>query len=392
MNLVDLIILATVVASAAHGFFRGAAIQLCSFAGFWGGLILGAVIAKAVNGHVHNPTSKTVVAVVIVFGLAILLGGIGERLGAKIRTSLRVMLLGPVDSGIGAAIGIVATLLAVWLIAAMLLALGNLPSLSKPISQSAIVKTLTRTLPPAPSVFARVGAFLTPTGLPEVFDRAVNAVPIPLPPPSDPEVAAAVNNAQNSTVKVQGLGCGGVKSGSGFVVASNVVVTNAHVVSGISLPEVIDRKGRRFPDVTVVLFDPEVDLAVLRVSGLGGTPLTIDQNDAPRGTSGAVLGYPGGGPFTYVPAVVLGSLPLTSPDIYGHTATGRSVYELQAAVVPGNSGGPFVSSSGLVEGVVFSASVTFHNVGFALTGKQVTPDIVRGEHNTEAVSTGACSG
>ena len=120
MNGVDLVILVTVAASAAHGFFRGAAVQLLSFGGFWGGLILGAVLAPTVTRHVNGDISKTTTAVVVVFGLAILLGGLGERLGARVRQGLRVMLLGPVDSGLGAAIGVVATLLAIWLIAAML--------------------------------------------------------------------------------------------------------------------------------------------------------------------------------------------------------------------------------------------------------------------------------
>jgi S1-C subfamily serine protease len=392
MNLVDLIIILGVVASAAHGFFRGAAVQVCSFAGFWGGLLLGAVISPAVTDHVTSPLPKTVAAVVIVFGLAIVLGGIGERVGSKIRTSLRVMLLGPIDAGLGAAIGIIATLLAIWLIAAMILALGDVPQLTRPIGRSAIVRALTKTLPPAPAVFARVGAVLEPTGLPQVFAGLEPVVPLTLPTPASPAVAAAQAAGEYSTVKIEGTGCGGIKSGSGWVAAPGYVVTNAHVVSGIAFPEVDEITGRRHANVSVVLYDPEVDLAVLHVPGLALKALTVDQATAPRGTTGAVLGYPGGGPFTTEPAVLLSELPAIGRDIYGRSMTTRAVYQIQADVRPGNSGGPFMSSTGEVLGVVFSASTTYANVGYALTAAEVAPDIARGLHLTASVDTQSCSG
>lgn len=391
MNLVDLIIVAACIASALHGFFRGAAVQLFSFAGFWGGLIIGALLAPLVTAHLHSPVTKTMGAVVVVFGLAIVLGGIGERVGSAVRRSLQVVLLGPVDSGVGAVVGVLATLLAVWLISAMLLAIGNV-AFSRPISQSLIVRAITKSLPPAPSALAKVGHFLTPNGLPPLFANLLPVVPIRLPAPPSGVVAAAVAAAGASTVKVSGYGCGGIKSGSGFIVAPGIVVTNAHVVSGITLPEVYTRTDQRYPDVTVVLYDPEVDIAVLRVRGLTGRPLPLLRTDQPRGTDGAGLGYPGGGPFTSVPAAILGQIQATGRDIYGQNITSRSVYEIQADVLPGDSGGPLVTAGGGVAGVVFSASVTQPNIGFALTGGEVAPDIALGESRTAAVSTQNCSG
>ena len=172
-----------------------------------------------------------------------------------------------------------------------------------------------------------------------------------------------------------------------------LVVTNAHVVAGIVAPFVIDRQGSRHPGTRVVLFDPEVDIAVLRVAGLPATakPLPLQRADAPRATSGAVLGYPGGGNFTSVPAALLAEIEATGRDIYNQNVTTRSVYEIQADVRPGNSGGPFVTSAGQVVGVVFSASVYLPNVGFALTGKVVGPEIDRAQNQTSGVSTGACT-
>ena len=392
MNGVDIIILVAVAASAAHGFFRGAAVQLLSFAGFWGGLALGAVLAPQVSRHVHSNIGKTTTAIVVVFGLAILLGGLGERIGARIRTGLRVTVLGPLDSGIGAAIGVAATLLAIWVITAMI-SIVSIPSISRPLSQSAIVKALVNTLPPAPAVFAGVGHLLAPSGLPQVFAGLEPGPPAPLPTPSTPAVEAAVAAAGESTVKIEGLGCGGVKTGSGWVAAPGLVVTNAHVVAGIAAPYLVDRENRRHLGTRVVLFDPEVDIAVLRVTGLpaAARPLPLVRSDEPRGTVGAVLGYPGGGPFTAGPAALLTQIEATGRDIYNQNVTTRSVYEIQADVRPGNSGGPFVTTAGQVVGVVFSASVYLQNVGFALTGHEVGPEIDRAQNSIAEVSTGACS-
>src|SRR2546422_2419111 len=392
MNGVDLIILVAVAASAAHGFFRGAAVQLLSFGGFWGGLALGAILAPLVSRHVNSDIAKTTTAVVVVFGLAILLGGVGERVGAKIRTGLRVTMLGPLDSGVGAAIGVAATLLAIWVITAMI-SIVSIPSISRPLSQSAIVKALVNTLPPAPAVFAGVGHLLAPSGLPQVFAGLEPGPPAPLPTPSTPAVEAAVAAAGESTVKIEGLGCGGIKTGSGWVAAPGLVVTNAHVVAGIAAPYVTDRENHRHLGTRVVVFDPEVDIAVLRVTNLPASarPLTLQRSDAPRGTGGAVLGYPGGGAFTPIPAALLTQIEATGRDIYNQNVTTRSVYEIQADVRPGNSGGPFVTTARQVVGVVFSASVYLQNVGFALTGHEVGPEIDRAQNAVAGVSTGACS-
>jgi S1-C subfamily serine protease len=392
MNGVDVIILVAVAASAAHGFFRGAAVQLLSFAGFWGGLALGAVLAPQVSRHIHSNVAKTATAVVVVFGLAILLGGLGERIGARIRTGLRVTMLGPLDSGVGAAIGVAATLLAIWVITAMI-SIVSIPSISRPLSQSAIVKALVNTLPPAPAVFAGVGHLLAPSGLPQVFAGLEPGPPAPLPTPSTPVVDEAVVAARDSTLKVAGLGCGGIKTGSGWVAAPGLVVTNAHVVAGIAAPFVQDRFDHTYRNTRVVVFDPETDIAVLRVTNLPAVarPLPLQRSDASRGTSGAVLGYPGGGTFKAIPAALLAQIQATGRDIYNQNVTTRSVYEIQADVRPGNSGGPFVTAAGQVVGVVFSASVYLPNVGFALSGHEVGPEIDRAQNSVAEVGTGACS-
>ena len=150
-----------------------------------------------------------------------------------------------------------------------------------------------------------------------------------------------------------------------------------------------------------MLYDPELDIAVLRVPGLTDHPLSLLSGNSlvSRGTTAAVLGYPGGGPFDAVPAGVSAAFPATGLDIYGNATTTREIYELYAQVRPGNSGGPLVASGdagqgipdGTVLGVVFARSTTDSNVGYALALPAVEKDIAAAESSNSAVGTGACT-
>jgi S1-C subfamily serine protease len=170
------------------------------------------------------------------------------------------------------------------------------------------------------------------------------------------------------------------------------VVTNAHVVAGArTITEYDDVQSER---ATAVLFDPNYDLAVLRVPDLTVPPLKLDGGYVGRGTEAAVLGYPGGGPFDAQPAGVTMRFDPESPNIYGTANVQREIYELDALVRPGNSGGPLVEPHGLVIGVVFSRDSNNSNIGFALA----SPGVLQRVHEAEArpvgasVSTGACIG
>jgi S1-C subfamily serine protease len=139
-----------------------------------------------------------------------------------------------------------------------------------------------------------------------------------------------------------------------------------------------------------VLFDPEMDVAVLATRGLSDPPLTLLASLVPRGAQGAVLGYPEGGPLRVVPAAVLQEVQAIGRDIYGTHTTTRQVYELRAVVRPGNSGGPMVSPDGTVVGVVFARSSYDGNLGFALTSTEVQPE-VNAARGHAPVSTGPCA-
>jgi len=388
VNIVDLVLTAVVVAALVHGARVGAVAPVLGFGGFWAGLVAGSALAPILSRQFDAPLAQQVVGLAAPLVGATLLGLVGSRLALGAWVVLRRAHLGPVDAAAGSALAGGASLLSAWLVAFMLAA-GPWPAAAREIQHSTILRALDRSLPSPPSVLARIQRILDRSGFPQVFAGLEPGLGAPVPVPGDPVVRAAVERAGASTVRIVGLGCGGVVEGSGFVAGSGLVVTNAHVVAGISHPVVEDGGGRH--PAAVVLFDPELDLAVLRTAGLAGPALALDTATVPRGTASAVLGYPGGGPFRAGPAAVRRSLVAVGRDIYGRRVTARTVYELQALVRPGNSGGPLVVPDGRVIGVVFSRSVSQPNVGYALVGGDVAAQLRTAAARAAPVGTGSCA-
>ncbi len=386
MNWLDAVLLVVVALSAVQGLRLGAVMQVFSFGGFWLGLLVGALLTPLVAGAVHGPVSKTLVVIVVFFGCAGLLGALGRMLGARSSRVVRRLRLGPVDAGLGVAVAVIATLLATWLVAGVLVN-SRYTALDTGIEQSRIVRAMDSVLHAPPPVFSRVASFLAAEGFPVVFAGLPPTAAGPVSVPGD--VAAESAAAAPSTVKVMGEACGLIQEGSAFVVAPGLVATNAHVVAGVERPQVVDISGN-IHDAVPVLFDPELDVAVLRVPGLRRPVLNLDPTTVGRGTPGAALGFPGGGPLSVQPAGVRAGFAATGLDIYGRSNIVRQVYELDATIRPGNSGGPLVESDGEVIGVVFARSTTDDRVGYALASPAVLADVHRAENRSTAVGTGAC--
>ncbi len=387
MNLLDVLLLVVVAVAAIEGLRLGAVLLTLSFVGFWLGMYLGAILASETVHWVHSQPSRTAVALITMIGSAVVLGTAGRVLGARSFRALHRGKLGSVDSVLGVVVAVVASLLAVWLVASTLVN-SSYPSLNSVIANSTIIRSLDNVLPAPPSVFSRVQVFLSQEGFPPVFAQLAPASAGPVTLPDAATVNAAVAAAGASTVKVVGEGCGQIQEGSGFVVAPGLVVTNAHVVAGIPHPTVEDSSGTH--DTTVVYFDPSFDLAVLRTN-VTEPALSLDTQTVARQTQAAVLGYPGGGQFAYGPAGVMAEFEAQGRDIYGQGLTVRDVYEIEASVRPGNSGGPLVLPSGVVIGIVFSRSTTNDTIGYALTSPGVITRVHQAEVATGSVGTGGCT-
>ena len=182
--------------------------------------------------------------------------------------------------------------------------------------------------------------------------------------------------------------CGQNQTGTGFVVSPGRVVTNAHVVAGVSEPVVEIPGGGALPG-RVVYFDTQHDLAVLAVDGLRSRTAAAGP-DLPAGSAAAFAGYPHGGPFQSKPATVQDIATVLVPDIYGNNAVPEDVYRLAGDVQPGNSGGPLLTTDGQVAGVVFAKATTESSLGFAITMNDLARWRPRRRAWAAAVSSGQC--
>jgi S1-C subfamily serine protease len=387
VNVVDLVVLVVVALAAVQGLRLGAIVQVLSFGGFLVGLYLGAQLASVTVSRSHSQSARTALALVSLLGVAVLCGVAGRIVGNLAFRRVHRGALGTVDSALGVVVAVVASLLAAWLLANTLVNTDSL-SLNASIDQSRIIRSLDNVLPAPPSVFSRVQSFLSAQGFPPVFAQLAPESAGPVALPGGAQFDAVAARAEASTVKIIGDGCGEIQEGSGFVVAPGVVVTNAHVVAGIAHPMV--QVGTNALATTVIFFDPSYDLAVLRVGGLDEPVLTLDPDPSSRGVQAAVLGYPEGGPLQVAPAGIMAAFEAEGRDIYGQGLTVRNVYEIQAKVRPGNSGGPLVQLDGQVIGVVFSRSTINGDIGYALTSPGVLSRVRQAESSPKVVGTGAC--
>ena len=217
-------------------------------------------------------------------------------------------------------------------------------------------------------------------------ERIIGVQPAPGNVVRDPEV----QRAELSVFKIRGNNsCGDGIEGSGFLYSPHRLMTNAHVVAGVTDPKV--RVGTRNLDATVVYYNSDIDIAVLDVD-LSGPVVHFDTDPGGQPKDAAViLGYPNDGPFDAEPARIRAEQRLRSPDIYGRGTVTREVFSLRGLVRPGNSGGPLVSRSGQVLGVIFAASVSDKQTGYALTADQVAKAAAEGLQASGRVSSGNCA-
>ncbi len=391
VDLLDVILIIFILVFTASGLRRGLTGVALALAGLVIGLLLGAVIAPPIATAItKDPTTRPLVAIGIFLGVALVIEGIGAGIGYRLRERTeRTALLGNADAAVGAVLGLAAALATAWYLGLMF-SQSPWVTLDNQISNSAIERTLDQYMPRPPGFLAIIGNVFRQGDFPNPFSTILTIPPSPvaIPPLVD---TAGIREATAVTSRVIATGCGGgAEAGSSWPLAAGYFVTNAHVVAGSSSVEIDTPDGRRHV-ARVVLFDPNTDVAVLYSPGIHLRPLVIVNSNPARGTDGAVIGYPGGGAEQVVPAAVSGVEAAQGYNIYGDTLVTRELEVLSARVIPGNSGGPIVNDNGEIIGVVFAASTTQPNVGYALTIPTVSPDLQAGEHRTAAVSTEGCA-
>jgi S1-C subfamily serine protease len=393
-DLLDLVLLVLAAAFAVAGYRQGFIIGVLSFVGFTGGAVAGIYLAPGLAMALTSRQNlQAVLAIIGVFAAAVAGMLIASAFGVLLRSHVRGRPSTLLDSIGGAAVNVVAILVLAWLIGSLVAYAPPFPAISRQVNDSLVLRTVDRLIPQsAKPEFTALRKLLSTQPYVQVFG-ALGAETALNVPKLDPAVvhSAGLRRDRNSVVKIEGLasGCSRTIEGSGFVISRDHVVTNAHVVAGITRPEVYTRFASGEHPARVVLFDPESDIAVLYVPGLDLRSLHF-ADSAPFGASAVVAGYPLDASFTTRPARVGRAELASGPDIYGNRKVVRDIYPIRAVVKPGNSGGPLIAPDGRVYGMVFAAAVSVPETGYALTASQLSGDISRGANLTAATGTGAC--
>jgi S1-C subfamily serine protease len=381
----DWLIVAFAAVLAIFGFRQGFIVGALSFAGFLAGAFLGTRLAPLVlpQGSA-SPYAPLFGLVGAVLGGAILASGL-EGLGFRLRRTLILPGLGLLDGALGAALGAALALGVVWIAAAVAGQANGDGQLRADIQRSAILRELNSVLPPSGPILNAL-ARLDP--LPAITGPAPDVAP------PQPGVARlpGVRRASRSVVRVLGTACGLAIEGSGWVAEPGIVVTNAHVVAGETDTTVqVEGRGEQLGAVPVY-FNPNADIALLRVSGLALPTLSLASSTV-AGTGGAILGYPENGPFDVQPARLGRTQDVLADNAYGQGPITRLLTPLRGLVRPGNSGGPLVDDRGHVLTTVFASTVGGSVRGGYGVADATVAGILReaAAQSRGAVSTGPCA-
>ncbi len=384
MNALDLLILAGVVGAAVGGYRMGFVARSTSWAGMAVGLVAAALALPWVLEQVGETDEQLLLlALAVLFGGAFLGQAAGLVIGRQLSLGIETGRGQALDRGAGAVAGMVGVFVLLWL---LLPTMATVPGwAARQARTSSLAGFVHDTLPEAPDAFLALRQLVGEDRFPEVFD-ALQPAPDVGPPPAATGITAAVSDrVVQSTVKVEGEACGRIQDGSGFVAGPELVVTNAHVVAGEGDTSVERSDGTRV-DATVVAFDPERDLAVLRAPGIDRPALTIATAGA--GDRGGVYGHPGGGPLEISPFEIAQEVRAQGTDIYDRDRTERSVFFLATELAPGDSGSALVNPDGDVVGVAFAIAPDRPGVGYALTDAELRA-VLDGDLSSE-VDAGPC--
>ena len=391
MNLLDWLLLLLVAAYALSGYWQGFVTGAFATAGLLLGGLLGIWLAPIALGQADPSIWVSLGALFIVILAASLGQALFQYAGARLREKITWQPARAVDAVGGALLSAVAVLIVAWALGVAISG-SRIGQVTPMVRESAVLAKVNSALPQSAGNLLQafnnvVGTTFFPRYLePFAPERIVDVEPGPDRLLHDPDVL----RAEESVLKVRGSNdCGRGVEGTGFLYAADRLMTNAHVVAGVDDPEVeIDGES---VDADVVYYNADLDVAVLDVETGSLPTLPFDTSAGPE-DGVAILGYPQDGPYDVQVGRIRSEQRLRSPDIYGEGTVIREVFSLRGLVRPGNSGGPIVTSAGDVAGVVFAASVTDGDTGYALTADQVADSAAEGRISTDEVSTGDCAG
>ena len=373
------------------GWRRGFVVSVFSILGLFFGVWIGRqLVDQFLRDSSNNVSRAGLNLLLMLVGLSVG-SAVGSFIGRRIKSGLKWKPVKYVDHSLGSMTSLLTWSLVVWVIGTTLMS-GPIPSIATVLSQSKVVAALDAYAPNGARVaIEKLRGYVSDSHLPESLVSGLLAPQVALP---DPALTAAKNIqlAIDSVVRVEGSTqeCQTRLTGSGFIVAPHVVITNAHVVAGVTNPVVrIKGVGRSYPAV-VIYFDPKNDIALLRSDMLTSPPIAIG-TQAARDTSLVAAGFPGGGSLKLIPGRVRSVAIANGDDIYGKNQVVREIYSIRAIVRQGDSGAPLLNINGQAVGLVFAASSTDPSTGYALTPTVFAKAIDTAKNSQTRVSTGPCS-
>ena len=388
LTVLDLVLILALLSYLGYGLRNGFLVTLGGIAGFAAGAVAAFFAVPLVSGFVDDSGWRLTAIVAAAVVLIVLGHGAGTMIGRQIRGAVRIRPLRAVDRLVGGAANLAVSALVMSMLAFSVSSLG-VPLVSQQLAESKVIRFIDGLTPtPVKATMAQLRSAVIGNGIPTLLEGLEQGQPVVVPNASTD--TPGLNRAAESVLKIAGTAfeCGQNQTGSGFVVSPGRVVTNAHVVAGVSQPVVEVPGGGAMPG-RVVYFDTRHDLAVLAVDGLPAEPLALSP-DLPNGSPAAFAGYPHGGPFLSKPATVQDITTVLVPDIYGNSPAPEEIYRLAGDVQPGNSGGPLLTTDGLVAGVIFAKATSDTEMGFAITMDDLTPVASQAPALSAAVSSGQC--
>lgn len=391
MNTLDVVLAVLALVYALSGYQQGFVVGAASTGGLLLGGVVGVQITPAVLDRFTGGLSVSVAALLLVLVCAVIGQAVGALAGSQIRRRVTWRPARLVDALGGGALGVAAMLLIAWVLGVAASG-ARIGMLSEEIRGSLVLGAVDDVIPgDADGVLTAFNSLVDSSRFPRYLEPFTSEHITHVATPSRGVLhRPAVQSAAASVAKILGVAgsCGRTLEGSGFVYDSGRVMTNAHVVAGVSDP-VVRVGGFDYP-AEVVYYDPEVDVAVLYAEGLQAPALHFGP-DAGSAEPAAVLGFPENGPYDAEPARIRDRQTLRSDDIYGDSTVQRDTYSVYARVRQGNSGGPLLNARGAVIGVVFAASLSDSNTGYALTADQVRAAAAAGSRSSGPVGTGSCA-
>lgn len=389
MNALDWILVVLVLVYALSGYWQGLIAGAFATLGLLFGGVVSIWLVPVILGSASSSMWTSLAAIVLVLFGALIGQAAFQMIGVRARNAIRWQPVRALDAVGGSVLSAVAVLVVAWALGVAVSGAG-IPGLSPMVRNSQVLGEVNSLMPQSAQQTLRAFDRVVGSQFPRYLEPfAQEEIVSTDPPPAGIGQDQGVQNAAASVFRViSNNNCGQGIEGSSFLYAPGHLMTNAHVVAGVREPTV--RVGADYVRARVVYYNPQLDIAVLSVPSLQGPYLRFDTTGAP-GEAGAVLGFPENGPYDVEAARIRANQRLKSPDIYGQGTVTRDVYSVRSKIRPGNSGGPLVSGSGQVLGVVFAASISDAETGYALTAQQVAAAASTGLQSTVTVSTGGCA-